>query len=77
MPTIQFAADEKLLKATNAQAKKLKVKRAALIREALQEHLKRLRVLELEEQDRRAYLAVPQKVEEYKVWEDVAAWPVD
>jgi DNA-binding transcriptional ArsR family regulator len=46
-----------------------------LIRDALQRHLKRLRELELEEQDRRGYLAKPQRVEEYRIWEDAAAWP--
>jgi metal-responsive CopG/Arc/MetJ family transcriptional regulator len=73
--TIQIVVDEKLLKAADATAKKRKVNRSALIRQALIEHLKRDRILELEEQDRRAYIAVPQQVEEFKVWEDIAAWP--
>jgi hypothetical protein len=46
-----------------------------LIRQAPQQHLKRLRELELEEQDRRGYLARPQQEEEFRVWEDAAAWP--
>jgi DNA-binding transcriptional ArsR family regulator len=46
-----------------------------LIRLALQQHLKRLRELELEERDRRGYLAQPQQEEEYRIWEDAAAWP--
>ena len=41
------------------EAKRQKVNRSALIRDALQRHLKRLRELELEEQDRRGYLAKP------------------
>jgi len=48
-----------------------------LIRLALQEHLKRLHILELEEQDRRGYAAQPQKKVEIKAWEDAAAWPED
>jgi hypothetical protein len=36
---------------------------------------KRLRELELEEQDRRGYLAQPQREEEFRIWEDAAAWP--
>jgi hypothetical protein len=52
-----------------------KVNRSALIRQAPQQHLKRLRELELEEQDRRGYLARPQQEEEFRVWEDAAAWP--
>jgi hypothetical protein len=35
----------------------------------------RLRELELEERDRRGYLAHPQREEEFRVWEDAAAWP--
>ena len=75
MVTIQVVLDAKLLKATNLAAKRRKVNRSALIRNALQQHLKRLRELELEEQDRRGYLAQPQREEEFRIWEDAAAWP--
>jgi metal-responsive CopG/Arc/MetJ family transcriptional regulator len=75
METIQVVLDAKLLKATDLAAKRQKVNRSALIRDALQRHLKRLRELELEEQDRRGYLAKPQRAEEYRIWEDAAAWP--
>jgi metal-responsive CopG/Arc/MetJ family transcriptional regulator len=75
METIQVVLDTKLLKATDLAAKRQKVNRSALIRDALQRHLKRLRELELEEQDRRGYLAKPQRAEEYRTWEDAAAWP--
>ena len=75
METIQVVLDAKLLKATDLAAKRQKVNRSALVREALQQHLKRLHDLELEEQDRRGYLAQPQREEEFRVWEDTAAWP--
>ena len=75
METIQVVLDTKLLKATDLAAKRHKVNRSALIREALQRHLKRMRELELEAQDRRGYLAQPQREEEFRVWEDAAAWP--
>ncbi|MGA3238270.1 MAG: ribbon-helix-helix protein, CopG family [Bryobacteraceae bacterium] len=75
METIQVVLDAKLLKAADLAAKRQKVNRSALIRDALQRHLKRLRELELEEQDRRGYLAKPQRAEEYRIWEDAAAWP--
>jgi metal-responsive CopG/Arc/MetJ family transcriptional regulator len=65
----------RLLKATDFAAKRQKVNRSALIREALQQHLKRLRETELEQRDRRGYLAQPQREEEYRMWEDAAAWP--
>ena len=67
--------DAKLLKATDLAAKRQKVNRSALVREALRQHLKRLHDLELEERDRRGYLAQPQREEEYRIWEDAAAWP--
>jgi metal-responsive CopG/Arc/MetJ family transcriptional regulator len=75
MQTIQVVLDTKLLKAANLAAKRHKVNRSALIRQALQQHLKRLHELELEEQDRRGYLAHPQREEEFSIWEDSAAWP--
>jgi hypothetical protein len=31
--------------------------------------------VELEEHDRRGYLARPHREEEYRVWEDAAVWP--
>ena len=40
---------------------------SALIRQALQQHLKRMWELELEERDRRGYLAQPQREEEFRV----------
>ena len=77
METIQVVLDTKLLKAADLAARRQKVNRSALIRQALQEHLKRLRELELEQQDRRGYLAQPQREDEFRVWEDAAAWPED
>ena len=77
MQTIQVVLDAKLLKAADSAAKRRKVNRSALIREALREHLKRIRQRELEEQDRRGYLAQPQREDEYLGWEEIAAWPED
>jgi metal-responsive CopG/Arc/MetJ family transcriptional regulator len=75
--TIQVVLDAKLLKAADVAAKRQKVNRSALIREALQEHLKRLHIRELEERDRRGYEAQPQRAEEYGPWEEIAVWPED
>jgi metal-responsive CopG/Arc/MetJ family transcriptional regulator len=75
--TIQVVLDTKLLKAADLAAKRQKLNRSALIRQALQDHLKRLRVLELEERDRRGYQAKPQRVKEYAPWEEAAVWPED
>ncbi|MGD0045959.1 MAG: ribbon-helix-helix protein, CopG family [Bryobacteraceae bacterium] len=75
MVTIQVVLDAKLLRAADLAAKRRKVNRSALIRQALDQHLKRLHDLELEERDRRGYLAQPQREEEFRIWEDAAAWP--
>jgi metal-responsive CopG/Arc/MetJ family transcriptional regulator len=75
METIQVVMDTKLLRATDLAARRQKINRSALIRHALQQHLKRLRELELEDQDRRGYLAQPQREQECHLWEDAAAWP--
>jgi len=77
METIQVVLDTKLLKAADGAAKRHKMNRSALIRQALQEHLRRLNVLDLEERDRRGYQAQPQRAEEYRPWEATAAWPKD
>ncbi len=77
METIQLVLDAKLLRATDLAAKRQKLNRSALIRQALQEHLKNLHSLELEKRDRRGYEAQPQRAEEYRVWEESAAWPDD
>ena len=75
MHTIRVVLDAKLLKATDLAARRQKVNRSALIRQALQTHLKRLRELEVEERDRRGYAAHPQREDEYRPWEEIAAWP--
>ena len=75
METIQVVLDRELLKATDLAAKRHQVNRSALIRQALQRHLKHLHELELEERDRRGYLAQPQREEEFRIWEDAASWP--
>ena len=77
METIQVVLDTKLLKAADQAAKKQKVNRSALIRQALQEHLRRLHVLSLEERERQAYKTHPQRASEFRVWEEAAAWPED
>ena len=77
METIQLVLDTKLRKAADRAAQRKKVNRSALIREALHEHLKRLKTQELEAMDRKGYLAKPQRIEEFRAWEDAAAWPKD
>ena len=73
--TIQVVLDSPLLRAANGAAKRARVSRSALIREALREHLKRLGVRELEARDRQGYMARPDDGSEVYAWERVAAWP--
>ena len=77
METIQIVLDAKLLRAADIAARRQQVNRSALIRQALREHLRRLREVDLEERDRRGYQAQPQRLEEYLPWEETAAWPED
>jgi len=72
---IQIVLDKKLLRAADSAAKRQKLNRSALIRDALQRHLNYLRELKLEEQDRQGYRTQPQREDEYQIWEDAASWP--
>jgi metal-responsive CopG/Arc/MetJ family transcriptional regulator len=73
METIQVVLDSKLLKATDRAVKKAKTNRSALVRDALRDHLKKLAVRELEEQERRAYERLP--FDESELMESEAVWP--
>ena len=75
METIQIVIDTPLLKAADRAAKKAKVNRSELVREALRTHLKRMQILEMEEKERRGYEAKPDSLEDGSAWEREAAWP--
>ena len=77
MQTIQIVLDAKLLKATDVAARRQKLNRSALIRQAIEEHLRRLHTAELEDRDRQGYELRPQRPEEYRPWEEIASWPED
>jgi len=75
METIQVVMEGGLLKAADRAARRLKVNRSALIRDAVREHLKRLHIRQLELQEREAYERIPDDPEEFAVWDKVATWP--
>jgi metal-responsive CopG/Arc/MetJ family transcriptional regulator len=75
METIQVVLDSELLRAANAAAKRARVSRSSLIREALREHLKRLRACAVEAHDRRGYRRRPDVADDATAWERVASWP--
>jgi hypothetical protein len=76
MQTIQVAVDVRLLRATDNAARRKKVDRSALVREALREHLKRLEQRDSEKRDRLGYKRYPES-DELSAWEAVAEWPID
>ena len=75
MQTIQVVLEESLLRSADRAARRARINRSALIREALREHLKRLRLEELEQRERQGYLRTPDHDGDYAEWEAVAAWP--
>ena len=77
METIQVVLDSKLLRATEVAARRRKLNRSALIREALRAHLKNLEIRERELRDRRGYEAGPQDSNDFSGWEAEANWPAE
>jgi metal-responsive CopG/Arc/MetJ family transcriptional regulator len=75
METIQVVLDSKLLRATEAAARRAKLNRSALIREALRAHLKNVAIRERELLDRKGYEAGPKDSKDVSGWEAEAIWP--
>jgi len=75
METIQVVLDAPLLRAADRAAKRLKINRSALVRTALQHHLRRLDAGDKEARDRAGYQRLTQDGDGLEVWEGVAAWP--
>ena len=75
METIQVVLDSKLLRATEVAARRTKLNRSALIREAIRAHLKNLEIRERELRDRKGYEASPRDAENLPGWEAEANWP--
>jgi metal-responsive CopG/Arc/MetJ family transcriptional regulator len=75
MSTIQVVINEDLLRSADRVARRLKVNRSALIRDALREYLQRLRLGDLERREREAYEQTPDHPAEFAAWDGVAAWP--
>ena len=67
--------EEDLLRSADRVARRLKVNRSALIRDALRGHLQRLRTEDLERLEREAYERTPDDPAKFAAWDGVAAWP--
>jgi hypothetical protein len=74
METIHVVLDAKLLRAMEVAARRTKLNRSALIREALRAHLKNLAVRERELRDRKGYDGGPRDSEDLSGWEGEAIW---
>jgi len=77
METVQIVIDRDLLRAADQAARRTKRNRSALIRDALREHLRRLRVREAEERDRAGYGKQSPQGKESLTWEAEAVWPAE
>ncbi len=73
--TIQVVLEPELLRAADRTARRIKVNRSALIRDALRDHLKRLATKERERRDRDGYRRHPDDLAEARAWAAVASWP--
>ncbi len=75
METIQVVLGSALVRAADGAARRARMNRSALVREALREYLKRLETRELEARDRTGYEEHPDGSTGAADWERVAAWP--
>jgi metal-responsive CopG/Arc/MetJ family transcriptional regulator len=73
--TIQIVLDGPLLREADRAARRLKVNRSALVRAALQQHLKRLQTVDRESRDREGYRRHSQNHDDLTAWDGAAAWP--
>ena len=71
--TIQIVLEKALLQAADRAARKRRVNRSALIREALRAYLRRQAIDDRARRDRAGYLG--RGDEAFAVWDQVAAWP--
>jgi len=77
MATIQVVLDSELLRAADRAARRARVNRSALIREALRRHLEQIETTEMELREREAYWKHPHRTADSLRWERVASWPKD
>jgi metal-responsive CopG/Arc/MetJ family transcriptional regulator len=75
METIQIVIEKALLRATERAARKCRLNRSALVREALRAHLRQLATRDREQRDRAGYAKAGDT--EFAVWDRVSAWPGD
>lgn len=75
--TIQVVMEDSLLRQVDKAARRLKLNRSALVRQALRQHLGRLQTQECEDADGRGYGRVTEEDAELRAWNRVLSWPED
>ena len=75
MEIVQIVLDEELRIAADKAARKARLNRSQLVREALREYLLRLEMKAREARDREGYAKKPPAHGEWQAWESEAAWP--
>jgi len=74
MQTVQVVLDADLLQEADLAARKHNINRSALIRDALRGHLKRMHILDLEQEERLAYQRIPASREDALALVEIASW---
>lgn len=77
MKPIQILMDEELLKRIEKEARRQKLDRSKLIRQAVAEFLEARRREEADRRDIEGYERFPQDPKEIMAWERIQAWPED
>ena len=75
MKAIQITIDESTLDEVDRRLEGQTRRRSAFIRDCIRRHLERLRAMEFEDAERRAYEQEPIRSGEFDVWDDVQVWP--
>lgn len=74
MKTIQLTLEDDLLDRVNREIIQQQTNLSAFVRESLVHYLHRLRIRELEKQQRSGYIQHPIEKGEFDVWEDEQVW---
>ena len=77
MSTIQIVLEEELLAEAGALVARDGGDLSDLVRKLLREQLHRVKMEELEEQERLGYERTPDTLDDWVGWEKIAAWPED
>lgn len=75
MKAVQVMLDERLLEELDATEEVSREGRSAVLRRALEEYLRRRRLLTIREQYQQAYGSEPGLGEDFEGWSQEGAWP--